>query len=107
MPNPTRVETLQIPVPQTVMQSCETPDSFPIEVLRVWVVDGNLHLGMRTSGDADQWGTILADILKHVVNVHMQLGQGRAEVEKAILDTFHNEMANSSKQIISKQELLE
>jgi hypothetical protein len=67
MPNPTKVDELEIP--PTVFEH-EDADEF----LRFWVAGGDDHVTLRSGvfgeSELESWGMILADVARHVVTAH-------------------------------------
>jgi hypothetical protein len=54
-----------------------------VEVLRAVVVDGALHVSLRTAfQDPQAWGMLLADVARHVGRIYQT--EGRASEERTI-----------------------
>ncbi|MBV6488279.1 MAG: DUF5076 domain-containing protein [Pseudorhodoplanes sp.] len=69
-------------------------DKGGIEVLRVGVVEGGLHLTLRRAfNDPRAWGILLADVARQVARVYAQEGNAAEQpVAEQIRDAFAAEM---------------
>ncbi len=63
------------------------------EVLRCFVVDGGLSVGLRRSfDDPGTWGVLLADLARHAARIYaLEAGVEESEALEAIKDMFDAE----------------
>lgn len=85
MASPNEFEALEAPP--------EALDQGGVEVLRAVVVDGGLHVSMRTAfEDAAMWGVMIADIARHAARAFSsEYGTDEEESLDLILQTFEAE----------------
>jgi hypothetical protein len=59
---------------QLVIPAEATRDTQAVEVLRVWLANGQQYVSLRTGvwGDPAAWGIMLADLARHVANSYHQ-----------------------------------
>ena len=64
------------------------------ELLRVWVVDQELHCSLHVSAfpDPGTWGEVLAHVVRHVAQAFQEEGKDPADVVRAILAVFDAEV---------------
>ncbi|KAB2886412.1 MAG: DUF5076 domain-containing protein [Pseudorhodoplanes sp.] len=69
-------------------------DKGGVEVLRVGVVEGGLHVTLRRAfSDPRAWGILLADVARQVARVYAQEGSGaEQQVTERIRDAFAAEI---------------
>jgi hypothetical protein len=62
-------EPLELPFPSSV-----AADSKAIELARLWVVQGRLHVSIRTQAleEPTEWGAVLAEVARHIGNYYVQ-----------------------------------
>jgi hypothetical protein len=86
----------QRPIPEAALR-----DENAVEMLRVWVAERGLHCSMKvgiyrdamTIGEEKAWGTILADVAKHIANaLHVKYSADLAESLDKIRDGFIAEL---------------
>lgn len=90
------------PVPEAALR-----DKGAIELARVWVAERGLHCSLRIGLYADNniaeekaWGTILADIARHVTNgLESKYGIKPEVALKSILGCFSEELASPTSEV--------
>jgi hypothetical protein len=71
-------------------------DPEAVELLRAWVVAGDLHCSLRTGGftDPGTWGVLLADVVRNVARaLREQEGRDPPDTVQRIRTAFEHEMA--------------
>jgi len=58
-----------------------------MELVRIWIVDGNQHVSISGNlwRDPAAWGLMLVDLAKHIANAYAQHGEDREAMLKRIL----------------------
>jgi Domain of unknown function (DUF5076) len=72
-------------------------DPNAIEVVRVWVAKGALHVSINPFvwKDPEAWGIVLADLAGHLANAYQQeMGLDREETMRKITDLLVAELRN-------------
>ena len=61
-----------------------------VELVRVWIVDGNQHVSISANlwKDPAAWGLMLVDLAKHVANAYAQHGEDKHATLNRILAGF-------------------
>ncbi len=79
------------PAANASLDACMVPpdmegDAARVEVLRVWIVDGALHVAMRLPPGHDDrlWGLVVADLARHGVRAWVHAGADEAAATQAI-----------------------
>lgn len=70
----------------------ETP---PLDVLRVWIVDQELHCSLQADAfpDPATWGVVLADVVRHIARAFLeQEGKDTRETTRRVLTEMHTEL---------------
>lgn len=59
---------------QLLIPDAAKRDPKSLELLRVWIADNNQHVSLRTGvwDDPAEWGLMLADLARHIVNTYEQ-----------------------------------
>lgn len=88
------------PIPPAAMHDADS-----VEMLRVWIAERKLHcsmkVGMYQDGmgipEADAWGTILADVTRHLAEaLASKYGADQEETIARIRNAFLHEISNST-----------
>jgi hypothetical protein len=72
-----------------------------MEMIRVWIAKGSMHTALnigfwegRDMNEADAWGILLADAVRHIANAHgEEYGRDPRETITSIREAFEREMA--------------
>jgi hypothetical protein len=91
----------QLPIPQALH---DDPDA--VEVARVWVGQGDLHVMLRVGmyrdrdgpGEQIAWGDILADTIRHVAHgIAEQSGTDEERCLASLIDRIRESLANAER----------
>jgi Domain of unknown function (DUF5076) len=90
------IKSNQRPIPEAALR-----DDDAVEMLRVWIAEGGLHCSIKVGlyretmniAEENAWGTILADVARHVAAA-LQSGYAASAPESLtkIRDSFVNEL---------------
>lgn len=73
-------------------------DAESVELLRAWIIRETLQCSLQADAFADPatWGTVLADMIRHVASAwEQQEGVPAAQTRQRILDALAEEMGSS------------
>lgn len=93
----------ELPIPEAALRD---PDS--VEMLRVWVAEGQLHCSLKVGMYRDgmgideevAWGTILADAARHIVKALQDSGKlDETESLAKLVAKFNDEVSAPSSEL--------
>jgi hypothetical protein len=82
-------------------------DPHALEMIRVWIAKGEVHTSLRIGfwegrdiNEADAWGMLLADAVRHMANAHEEEhGRDPRETIASIREAFERQLAKPATQI--------
>ncbi len=82
----------ELPIPPAVGKG-----SHPIELARIWAVDGAQHVSIQSGvwSDPAAWGILLADFMRHIADAYSRDGEfSKAEVLTRVHAAFNAEWSD-------------
>lgn len=90
----------ELTIPPVAMRD---PNS--LEVLRVWIAEGDQHVTVMTAAweDPAAWGILLSDLIQHIANGYeLNVGVDGKEVRERILAMMYAELNNPTARMIGE-----
>jgi hypothetical protein len=81
----------ELPIPQAAIDSQQS-----MEVLRVWIADGDQHISLSGNlwPDPAAWGLLLVDLTKHVASSYANQGRNYDDALRRVRAGFDAEWSN-------------